>query len=205
MKRILTIGLAAIALILPSSASAALPPKPAKSCVSGWCEKVRDVRAVTIRVQQGFAQFARLRGEPSPLAAKALSIVRAARAQGRSPFALLSISGKESTFGLAQHCPEWGGGRFNTTGLGACGYIWRSYTFCGQKVELGALTSYADGFRVTGMLIRCLLPKSDTVWELYGYCEDCSEWGGDVHAIGKQYFRSEGGVRWEHALKDVGR
>lgn len=208
MRRLLVLFSVLLVVGVPAQPGSAtvLPVEPAAECPSRWCEKVRDVRAVTLRVERGFRVFAKARGEASPMAGSALAMVRAARAEGRSPFLLLSLAGKESTFGLAQHCPKFAGGRWNTTGLGACGREWVSYVFCDRRVSLGArLHSYADGIGVTGMLIRCLLPNARSVFQLYGYCENCPEWMGDVSTIARRYFGSAGGVLWSDAVREVGR
>ncbi len=204
--------LVALAAAQPAHADP-LPPKPARGCHSAWCEKVRDLRAVAKRIDQGFAMFARIRRDAgSPMAPHATAIARAARAQGRSPFALLGIAGKESTLGVARDCPAFGGGAGNVYGLGSCGYAWRAIELCGRRYSLADIDGYAAGALFEARFLRCLYSGATDVYGVWErrYCvneagDPCPGWADVVAGVMRQYFRSGPGVRWRDALEAVGR
>ena len=191
-----TLALASALAVSDANANQ-LPPRPDPA------SQARNMLKVAHRLQTGLALFARLHGSPSPMAREALEITRAARRQGRSPLALVAIAGVESTFGTAQACPSYGGGRWNTTGLGSCGHYWTRITLCGRHVDLAELRSYADGITVTGLILRCLVPGARTIWDVRGYCAGCASWNGEVASVMRRYFRSWPGLMWSDAVRAV--
>lgn len=216
MRTLLAVSAVACALALAAAAPAhadPLPAKPPRGCHSSWCEKVRDLRAVAKRIDAGLAQFRRIRGDAgSPMAAHATAIARAARSQGISPFAILGIAGKESTFGVAPDCPAHGGGAGNVYGLGSCGHAWTTIPLCGRRYSLASIDSYGAGALFASRFLRCLYGGADDTWGVWQrrYCVDprgdpCPTWGSEVAGIIRQYFRSGPGLRWRDALEAVGR
>lgn len=189
-----------------------LPTKPPRGCHTAWCEKVRDMRHVVKRIDAGLAAFARAHKSPSPMAPHSTAIARAARSQGRSPFALLGIAGKESTLGTAPDCPQAGGGAGNVYGLGACGYAWKTIPLCGRRYSLADIDSYGAGALFEARFLRCLYSGADDVYDVWQrrYCVDgdgnpCPGWADTVAGVMRTYFRSGPGVRWKDALEAVGR
>lgn len=167
--------------------------KVPKSCKSKWCNRVRATIRISKRIDRALA------GYGSPMAGSGLEITRAARRENSNPFILLGIAGAESSFGKAA-CG------FNSTGLGACWRpdVWTSITLCGRTYHGPTyVNSWARGIRLTGRLIRCLLPEADDIWEVRGYCAGCSTWNSEVAAIAKQYFNSGPGLKWKDALAVV--
>lgn len=213
MRALLATVTVLAALALTGAANAdPLPKKPPRGCHTAWCEKVRDMRHIAIRIDQGLAAFARAHGSPSPMARHSTAIARAARSQGRSPFALLGIAGKESTLGTARDCPAFGGGAGNVYGLGSCGYAWKTIPLCGRRYSLAGIDSYAAGALFEARFLRCLYSGATDVYGVWErrYCvndvgDPCPGWADTVAAVMRVYFRSGPGVRWRDALEAVGR
>lgn len=189
-----------------------LPKKPPRGCHTAWCEKVRDMRHVVKRIDAGMAAFARAHKSPSPMAPHATAIARAARSQGRSPFALYGIAGKESTLGTAPDCPQAGGGAGNVYGLGSCGYAWKSIPLCGRRYSLASINSYGAGALFEARFLRCLYSGATDVYDVWQrrYCVDdygnpCPGWADTVAGVMRTYFRSGPGLMWRDALAAVGR
>lgn len=135
----------------------------------------------------------------SPMAGHGLAITRAVRREGGNPFAVVAISGAESSFGKAA-CG------YVSTGLGQCWRVWTRIELCGRSINGPSyVTSWARGLGLTARLIRCLWPNAQTVYDLHGYCVNCPTWGSSIEQIGRQWFRSGPGVRWKDALEAVGR
>ena len=191
--------------LTPERVGANLPPK---GCQSKWCQRVRVTHRIAHRLLTGLQRWERAGGNVSPLSDMdvLLDIVRATRAENRSPFLLVAISGKESSFGTAYSCRSPNGdgaGRYNLTGLASCWAPdnWKTITLCGKTINGAAyVTSYARGMRLTARLIRCLLPSARTVYELNGYAAS-STWKPAVHSIMVDVFRVPDHVMWQDAVR----
>lgn len=172
-----------------SGTAGTTPPKA--SCKSRWCLRVKLTYRIAKRIDRALTRYG------SPMAGHGLAITRAVRREGGNPFAVLAISGAESSFGKAA-CG------YVTTGLGQCWRVWTRIELCGRTVNGPSyVTSWAAGLGLTARLIRCLWPRAQTVWDLTGYCSGCNRWSGDVEAIARQYFGSGPGVKWKDAVAAV--
>jgi len=192
----------------PDPAQAASPPKA--SCQSKWCDRVRTTQRIARKLLAGLQRWERANRNISPLSESPvlLDIVRATRAENRSPFLTVAISGKESSFGTAYPCRSPNGdgaGRYNLTGLASCWAPdnWKTITLCGKTINgPNYVTSYARGMGLTARLIRCLVPNARTVYEINGYAAS-STWKPAVHSIMTGIFRVPDHVMWQAAVKAV--
>ena len=144
-----------------------VPPSP--GCHSDWCEKVRTLRMVVLR--QDLA-----------------GIVRASRDEGISPFFLLSIAGKESTFGRA-----------------ACGYnVWGWNSCKGDD-----FTSFVDGARKVAHSLRVNylgkwgLRTIEAVGNTYCGSRCGADWSYYVRLFMDDIFHAGDGLRWQDAVAVV--
>ena len=98
---------------------------------------------------------------------------RVGRREGVSPFFIVAVAGKESSFGLAACTAN----PRNVWGLGACGRAWtppyfntweEAITFFARFVE--GRTSVYHGW-----------PNAQTPWDFHGYCAGCeTSWAAGV-------------------------
>lgn len=175
-----------------------LPKAPRAGCDSRWCAKVRTTRRMAVKLMRGLERWEAAGGNRSPLSdyRVLVPIVRAARNVDVSPYLVVAISGKESSFAVVA-CQS---NRHNSTGLGSCGPSWTVANFCGKRVAIYELASYAHGMWATGQLIRCLLPNATVVEQLHGYAAS-STWKPAVRAILDQWFNVPDHVTWNAAVK----
>ena len=122
----------------------------------------------------------------SPLRKELIGIVKASKAEGISPYFILAIAGKESTFGLAT-CGKnaWGWNRCSTNG-------WRTFAEGARTVARGLRVNYLGKW------------GSRTVPEVgYDYCgRSCgSSWSSGVGYFMSHIFKAGSGMRWKDALR----
>jgi hypothetical protein len=122
----------------------------------------------------------------SPMRKELLGIVKAAKAEGISPFFILAIAGKESTFGhnLCDAYDAWG------------------WDPCSADV----FTSFTDGSRqvARGLRVKYMgLWGGRTIAEVgRNYCGSCgSSWADDVSSFMSSIFRAGSGMRWKDAVQ----
>ena len=183
-------------------------PKP--GCQTKWCDRVRTTQRIARKLLAGLQRWERANGNVSPLSEMTvlLDIIRATRAENRSPFLTVAISGKESSFGTAYPCRSPNGdgaGRYNLTGLASCWAPdnWKTINLCGKTINGPSyVTSYARGMGLTARLIRCLVLNARTVYEINGYAASAS-WKPAVHSIMVDVFRVPDHVMWDAAVKAV--
>lgn len=135
-----------------------------KRKVALW-PQVRRQRSVIERLDRFLA--------PYPMRGLGRTLERVGRREGVSPFFIVAVAGKESTFGLA----SCGLGGRNVWGLGACGSAWSppSFDTWGEAIRFFARfvqgrTSVYRGW-----------PSARTPWDFHGYCSGCeSSWASGV-------------------------
>jgi len=158
---------------------------PSPGCHSDWCEKVRTLAAV---VRWADRSLIAAKHEHSPLRQDLAGIVRASRDEGISPFFLLSIAGKESTFGRA-----------------ACGYNAWGWNSC----KGDDFTSFVDGARKVAHSLRVNylgkwgLRTIEAVGNTYCGSRCGADWSYYVRLFMDDIFHAGDGLRWQDAVAVV--
>lgn len=114
-----------------------------------------------------------------PLAHHAYRIEAAAWRYRVSPFAIVAISGVESSYGRfpCRSNPR------NIWGLGACGRAWKPPYFATWK----------QAYHYYARFLRRTWPKARTVYDLRGYCE-CGGWAAKVASLMRAHYGKGPGV-----------
>lgn len=137
-----------------------------------WWRRVVALRAPARQRREVVRRLDRFLS-PYPMRGLGTMLERIGRREGVSPFFIVAVAGKESSFGLA----ACGANPRNVWGLGACGRAWtppyfntweEAITFFARFVE--GRTSVYHGW-----------PNAQTPWDFHGYCAGCeTSWAAGV-------------------------